>query len=118
MYARGISRPNRRLKHRSTTLNRAFSPDGENALRRVQALPETGKMRVNLWARRDSKAQTRAFSLILRLSTQAGEKSRIRGFHALVLAARPGPVSSRVRLVGRRAGAACSAAALGVTAVP
>ena len=49
LYARGISRQNRRLKHRSTTLTRAFSLEGENAPSRVQALPELGKMRVFRW---------------------------------------------------------------------
>jgi hypothetical protein len=38
--------------------------------------------------------QSRAFSPILRLNTQMGEKSPVRGFHALMLAGAPRPVSS------------------------
>ena len=41
----------------------------------------------------------RAFSPIPRLNTQVGEKSPVRGFHALMLAAAPWPVSSRTRRV-------------------
>ena len=55
---RGISRPNRHLKHRSSTLTSAFSPDREDALPRVQAAAEPVKMRVNLWARRDLNPHT------------------------------------------------------------
>jgi hypothetical protein len=62
----------------------------------------------------DLNTQSRAFSPILRLSTQVGEKSRVRGFHALMLAATPRPVSSRIRRAGR--GAACAGAVPGVTA--
>jgi hypothetical protein len=47
-----------------------------------------------LCPRGDLNTQIRAFSPVLRLSTQAGEKSRVRGFHALMLAGAPGPVSS------------------------
>jgi hypothetical protein len=49
----GISRSYRRLKHRSATLARAFSPDGEKAPPRVQAAAEPVKMRESRWARRD-----------------------------------------------------------------
>jgi hypothetical protein len=46
--------------------------------------------------------ETRAFSPILRLSTQMGEKSPVRGFHALMLAATPQPVSSGIAGCGLR----------------
>jgi hypothetical protein len=61
-----------------------------------------------LCPRGDLNAQTRAFSPVLRLSTQAGEKSRVRGFHALMLAVWARPVSSGSRrrgLPGPSAGA-------------
>ena len=50
--------------------------------------------------RGDLNPQSRAFSPIPRLNTQVGEKSPVRGFHALMLAATPQPVSSRIRRVG------------------
>jgi hypothetical protein len=42
----------------------------------------------------DLNPQSRAFSPILRLSTQEGEKSLVRGFHALMLTGSPELVSS------------------------
>src|SRR6266567_6289599 len=42
----------------------------------------------------DLNPETRAFSPVPRLSTQVGEKSPVRGFHALMLAGAPEPVSS------------------------
>jgi hypothetical protein len=60
----------------------------------------------------DLNTQSRAISPILRLNTQVGEKSPVRGFHALMLAGTHRPVSSG--LADR--GAACAGAAPGVTA--
>jgi hypothetical protein len=54
----------------------------------------------------DLNPQSRAFSPILRLNTQAGEKSRVRGFHALMLAGTPQPVSSGLAGCGPRAAGA------------
>jgi hypothetical protein len=47
-----------------------------------------------LCPRGDLDTQSRAFSPVLRLNTQVGEKSPVRGFHALMPAGAPRPVSS------------------------
>jgi hypothetical protein len=64
--------------------------------------------------RGDLNTQSRAFSPVLRLNTQVGEKSRVRGFHALMLAGAPEPVSSG--LAGRGSRAAGAGAIPGPTA--
>ena len=63
-------------------------------------------MYVGACPRGDLNPETRAFSPILRLSTQVREKSPIRGFHAFMLAATPGPVPSG--LARPRGRAACA----------
>jgi hypothetical protein len=60
--------------------------------------------------RGDLNPKTRAFSRILRLSTQMGEKSRVRGFHANTVAGTPQPVSSGL--------ADCGLWAAGAGAIP
>jgi hypothetical protein len=93
---RGISRPSRRLKRRLTTRAGDFSLEREIAPPRVQAGAESGKMHVGLCPRGDLNPESRAFSPILRLNTQIGEKSPVRGFHANMLTGVPRLVSSRL----------------------
>jgi hypothetical protein len=72
------------------------------------------RRRGGLVVRGDLNPKSRAFSPILRLNTQVGEKSPVRGFHALMVAATPRPVSSGLADCG--AGAGCAGAATDVTA--
>jgi hypothetical protein len=68
-------------------------------------------MYVRACPRGDLNPQSRAFSPIPRLNTQMGEKSRVRGFHALMLAGTAGPVSSGLSgCASRTAGAGRSPA--------
>jgi hypothetical protein len=64
----------------------------------------------------DLNPESGAFSPILRLSTQMGEKSPVRGFHANVIAGAPQSVSSGLAGCGPRAAGA--GAIPGVTAAP
>jgi hypothetical protein len=75
-----------------------------------------GQAFILMCPRGDLNTQSRAFSPILRLNTQMGEKSRVRGFHALMLAGTPEPVSSGLADFGLRA--AGVGAIPGVTAAP
>src|SRR6185312_3049758 len=82
MCARGISRPNRRLKLRLTTLASAFSPDGDNAPPRVQVAAEPGKMRVSVRWRWDLNPHTSEISPITDMNPKTSEKSPSWGSHA------------------------------------
>jgi hypothetical protein len=61
---------------------RGVVPPEEKARRRMRALSARIRRLRIAWARRDLNPHTRAFSPILCLSTQVGEKSPVRGFHA------------------------------------
>jgi hypothetical protein len=71
----------------------------------VQATATPGAANIGKWfvSEGDLNTQSRAFSPILRLNTQLGEKSPVRGFHALMLAGTPEPVSSGLAVCGLRA---------------
>ena len=64
---------------------------------------------MDLCPREDLNTQSRAFSPILRLNTQLGEKSPVWGFHALMLAGALDSVSSRLAGCGPRAAGVISA---------
>ena len=78
--------------------------------------PIPGRFHWSECPRGDLNPEVRAFSPILRLSTQMGEKSPVRGFHANMIAGLLQPVSSGLASCGPRA--ACAGAIPGVTALP
>jgi hypothetical protein len=97
MCARGISRPSRRLKHRSDTLADAFFPGGEDAPPRVQVVAEPGKMRVSVRWRWDLNPSAGEISPVTDMNTKTSEKSPVWGSHVSTIAGATRPASSGFR---------------------